>query len=597
MANSGNKSCSRILAVLESEPAPRIRARLAMAMLYLGDPRGASACLELAPDPIYRTTFVDEFATYDHWPRDLSDILTTTKDTSLRSGLCEALGTVAVGRFSEQEFEQLKGTLLQLIETATDGATHSAATWTLRQWKVPVSDSHRSRDPAPGCNWFVNLHGVTMIRIPAGTFTMGRQVPSYDESPPPPPANTIPHEVTLTSDFWISACEVTHGLYRQFLKDETLEGSERPPGDQPDAPLRSSHESHAVNCVSWFDALLFCNWLSRREGRSPCYRRTGAVQSADHVQETWDVWDCDFGSDGYRLLTEAEWEYACKAGSETAFSFGGLTEHVSDFAVFRASGLDYIETKRPNGWGLFDMHGNLSEWCWDPQLGSSLEPATDPHGKVISRYRPIRGGTWFFRDPVQLRSAERLVSDRLSYRDANIGFRIALTGPQTRNSSNGPNARPAAPTDSAHANDPQHSPDLPAPFILGWNEEYRFEKDDVHTSEWLTVFGTAPPGVVVELLDAMAGTTFTQGVVSPEGTWRLRVVDDGDRPEHLVARTRNYANRASRLSKILSFDADRKGSLHTFGPFITRPVIEGWRAEIGEAIEVVMTGTASQTLA
>ncbi len=552
--------CDEFVAALIDETDPHVRARLGMALMYLDDPRGADLCLKLAPDPIYRTTFINDFGTYDAWPDSLATVLATTEGSSLRAGLCEALGTIRPRRFPDRQFLQLKESLLELHSLGSDGATHSAATWTLRRWNVSVPEVDRSQHPSPGRDWFVNHCDVTMIRIPAGTFTMGRQIPShFEEVRPSPPADAVPHKVTLTSDFWVSACEVKHGLYQQFLGDDTLDERERPVGSQPDTPLKSSHKSHPANCVSWFDALLFCNWLSRCEGRSPCYRRTGAAQPADHVKEAWDVWECDFSSNGYRLLTEAEWEYACKAISETAFSFGGFTERLSDFAVFCERGVDYVATKRPNGWGLFDMHGNVCEWCWDPRPTPSEKHKIDPHGLAGSRYRPLRGGTWYFREESQLRSAECLVHDMLNFRDANIGFRIALTA--TANDrlhveQSRATAVPAKPVPGQSTR-----AQLLPPYILGWSDEFRFDEDDRLAEKLLTVFGTAKPETILEFADAEDGTVLANCTVAIDGRWTIRVPAVDKLPRHFITRVRDHADRESHHSKILSFDENRKGSL------------------------------------
>jgi formylglycine-generating enzyme required for sulfatase activity len=524
-------------------------------------------------------------------------MLTTTEDASLRSGLCEALGTISASRFPDWQLRQLKDAILQLYSVATDGATHSAATWALGQWRIPVPDLDRSRDPLPGRDWFVNQHDVTMIKIPAGMFTMGRLIPSYFEKGPPSlPANTTPHGVTLTSDFWVSACEVTHGLYQKFLRDETVDTQDRPNGEQPATSLKSSHVSHPANCVNWFDALLFCNWLSRRESRSPCYRRTGGVQSAEHVGEVWEVWECDFGSDGYRLLTEAEWEYACKAMSETAFSFGGFSERLADFAVFHAQRLDYVETKRPNGWGLFDMHGNAAEWCWDPWVPHSQIHQTDPRGAAVSRYRPIRGGTWYFSESTQLRSTECLLHDMLNYRDANIGFRIAMMEPSPDRLTGVQGDEPPMVRDAEQSvlADPSRPP---APKILGWRDEFRLDEASQSTRQTLSVFGAANPGLVVELLDADAGEVIAQGTAAVDGTWTIQTQTASGAPRHFVAKTRDIDSPASFPSNILSFDSNGTGGLAKDAAYFDRPVIEDWAEDKNDGIadtegSVTIRGTA-----
>lgn len=576
LVKTDGEVCAAILDAVQRESDPHAKARLAMAMLYLDDPRGAGLCLKLLPDPVYRTTFINDFGTYDVWPSCLVRVLISTQDAALQSGLCEALGTIAATRIPDSQLGPLQQTLLRLYEVASDGATHSAATWALRRWGTPVPEIDGARDPLPGHGWFVNQHGVTMIKIPAGTFTMGRQIASYlDKVPPPPPAYAVPHEVTLTTDFWVSACEVTQGLYRQFLEDETLAEQDRPRDLRADESRGTSHVSHAASCVSWFDAVLFCNWLSRREGRAPCYHRATAVQPAQHVGETWELWECDFKNNGYRLLTEAEWEYACKAMSETAFSFGGFTHRLADFAVFRAQGVDYVETKRPNGWGLFDMHGNVSEWCWDPWVPHSDLHQIDPSGSAISRCRPIRGGTWFFSEPVQLRSAEGLVHDMLNYRDANIGFRLAMINSPPDDLSTQHDAFQASPQ-TEKLTDPSAASAPDPPHILGWSDEFRFVTDDSPAQDSLTLFGAAKRDLIVELLDAATGVMLAQGVAAQDGAWKMQTPLLKMRRQYFVMRARDHAGRVSRLSKILSFNDERRGVLSWDAQFVTRPVIERW---------------------
>jgi formylglycine-generating enzyme len=171
-----------------------------------------------------------------------------------------------------------------------------------------------------------------------------------------------------------------------------------------------------ANNVSWHDAVAFCNRLSRLEGLAQAYiiQEDGGVTRVPEAE-------------GYRLPTEAEWEYACRAGTETAYSFGDDEAELGDFAWFRKNADDVrpVGRKKPNPWGLHDMHGNMYEWCWDsyspyPYKGPIV---TSPAGGV----RVVRGGS-FVRVARHLRSANRhglSPEDRLG----SIGFR-GVRGPR-----------------------------------------------------------------------------------------------------------------------------------------------------------------------
>ena len=181
---------------------------------------------------------------------------------------------------------------------------------------------------------------------------------------------------------------------------------------------------HPVVNVSWNDAVAFCNKLRAFEGLKPYYRFGPGEQS---------------GGDGYRLPTAAEWEYACRAGTTTRYQGGddceslALTGNVADaaFGGFFANattiaGRDgYVFTApvgrfRPNGFGLFDMHGNVWEWCWDKGLLFTADGQPFPSGPLV---RVIRGGSWSDR-PQHCRSASRSVFTP-DFRGSNLGFRVA----------------------------------------------------------------------------------------------------------------------------------------------------------------------------
>jgi formylglycine-generating enzyme required for sulfatase activity len=234
--------------------------------------------------------------------------------------------------------------------------------------------------------------------IPAGAFPMGSTDADKDAWDNEKPQ----HEVRITRPFYLGVHEVTQGQYQAVM------------GQNP-SHFKGSAEL-PVEQVSWMDAIRFCNKLSEREGGTPYYRIEGnAVTIA--------------GGDGYRLPTEAEWEYACRAGTTTRFSFGDDENALGQYAWFSANSGNQthpVGQKQPNAFGLYDMHGNVWEWCWDVYDAGYYKrtPAVDPPGPRAAWVRVLRGGSWNG-VPRNARSARR---DWYApeYRNLSVGFRLAL---------------------------------------------------------------------------------------------------------------------------------------------------------------------------
>ena len=242
-----------------------------------------------------------------------------------------------------------------------------------------------------------NSIGMKLVLIPAGTFTMG--------SPPSEEGfnDERQHEVTLTQDYYLGAFEVTQAQYEKVMGInpsyfEWYEVVERHP--KTGRVVNDDSSNHPVEMVSWEDAVEFCDKLSAL----PEEKRAGRV---------------------YRLPTEAEWEYACRAGSKTAYSFGESRRSLGDYAWFDDNSGDKthpVGKKKPNAWGLYDMHGNVWEWCSDWYDDYPRGNATDPMGPRTDSFRVIRGGSWRI-EAAHCRSANRgryLPSHRYNY----YGFRV-----------------------------------------------------------------------------------------------------------------------------------------------------------------------------
>jgi formylglycine-generating enzyme required for sulfatase activity len=272
-----------------------------------------------------------------------------------------------------------------------------------------------------------NTLGMKLVRIPAGEFLMGSPDSDKDAEDDEKPQ----HRVRITRPFYLGATEVTVGQFRRVVEATGLRteaetdgkggiGWNEAKGTFEQAPKYTwlnpgfaQTDEHPVVNVSWNDAIAFCNKLSEREGLKPYYQFGGGAQS---------------GGDGYRLPTEAEWEYACRAGSTTRFGFGDDEATLGESAWFYdKSGRKThpVGRKRLNAFGLYDMHGNVCEWCWDSYdkhyYGQS--PGADPLGPSQAAGRVRLGGGWF-NNPRSCRSANR-GGIAPGYRLGDLGFRVA----------------------------------------------------------------------------------------------------------------------------------------------------------------------------
>ncbi|MBN1818557.1 MAG: formylglycine-generating enzyme family protein [Sedimentisphaerales bacterium] len=234
--------------------------------------------------------------------------------------------------------------------------------------------------------------GAEMVLIPGGWFAMGSASGSPDEAPV--------HKVEI-SPFWMDRYEVTQEQYAKF--------------PLPD-PSHFKHPKHPAEQINWKDAIEYCNERSLEEDLHPCY--------------DLDTGKCDFEANGYRLPTEAEWEYACRAGTTTNYSFGDEEHRLGEFAWFLGNSMSKthpVGQKQPNPWGLFDMHGNVREWCNDYYSKTAYDAASarDPKGPAAGRERVVRGGGWDA-SPDSCRSSYRSgdpsVNDTCLASDS-IGFR------------------------------------------------------------------------------------------------------------------------------------------------------------------------------
>ena len=227
-------------------------------------------------------------------------------------------------------------------------------------------------------NVTTNSIGMRLVYIPSGEFMMGSPVDERHRNSDEGPV----HKVRISKGFYMGIHEVTQAQYKSIVGNNPsyFKGNDLP-----------------VETVSWNDATEFCTRLSQKEGKT------------------------------YRLPTEAEWEYACRAGTTTPYSFGtAMSKDDANFFHWFKTRTKPVGSYKPNAFGLYDMHGNVRELCQDYYGNNyySTSPDTDPKGPDSGQYRVIRGGFWGS-EPLECRSALRNwnLSDFRSYYN---GFRVVM---------------------------------------------------------------------------------------------------------------------------------------------------------------------------
>ncbi|MCL2834508.1 MAG: SUMF1/EgtB/PvdO family nonheme iron enzyme [Treponema sp.] len=284
-----------------------------------------------------------------------------------------------------------------------------------------------------------HVYSNDLVKINGGVFVMGspsNEQERYDDEGPQ-------HNVTISS-FNISKYEITVGQFRQFATasgyktEAEINGGgfewngsdwQRNPARTWKTPGYTQGDNHPVVFISWNDAIQFCNWLSKQENLTPAYTINGS-------NVTWNR-----NTSGYRLPTEAEWEYSCRAGTLTRFWSGNdelsmagkaniadlsVKDLYPDWDVVNIRD-GFVETSpigsfSANPWGLYDMHGNVWEWCWDWYGNYITDAQIDPTGPSSGTNRVYRGGSWG--DNAQaVRSAYR-GNYNPSFQSFDLGFRV-----------------------------------------------------------------------------------------------------------------------------------------------------------------------------
>jgi formylglycine-generating enzyme required for sulfatase activity len=420
-------------------------------------------------DPAVRAYIIDRLAPSGViQPQLLVHRLGDTRDAGERAALILSLGGFTEPQLPQSQRKVLGSTLIGIYRNDPDAEVHAATDWLLRhrnehpspaaffqddypflhssggasksrpEWDQMAHlneiDRELSGTSSPERGWRINAEGHTIVVIrPARAFQMGSPENESRRDP-----GEVLHMVRIPRNYAISNKEVSVAQFQRYLDDtgRTSKWNEALQRRFPRHPEKfTAWKQHPQFAMTWYDAAAYCNWLSKKDGIPhaqwvyPDEIEPGMIMPADYLHRT-----------GYRLPTEAEWEYAARASTLTAHFFGDGVALLDQYSWFMANSENHgwaVGTTKPNQFGLFDMYGNAWEWVQDRYLQYSGVPKKisvdkeDTELMVMNEAKRIRrGGSWSY-DKETMRSAHRGAPNgyQLNNRMDSVGFRIARTLP------------------------------------------------------------------------------------------------------------------------------------------------------------------------
>lgn len=451
----------------EREAIARQQVEVAARLLQLGQADAVWPLFAHSPDSTLRTYLIHGLVGGGVSPSLITRRLKDEKDVSTRRALILSLGQFTDEQLPATQRRPLVQTLLRWYRDDPDAGIHAAIDWLLRHGRQ--GEKLRALDwlqkdqleaidrklvgRAPGKrNWYVTREGQTMtivrgpvqFRIGSPTYEAGRN-----------PASDSPDEasylVRIPRSFAISNKEVTVGQFRRFLDDNPDVKRRHTYADNPDRMAEvlkqfSPEDDGPQIAVTWYEAAMYCNWLSKQEGLPPS--QWVYPSSLEEIKSGMQLPDDYLRRTGYRLPTEAEWEYAARAGSTTARFYGISESFLKEYAWYsknppkrRNDPVDPSDPQRtwpvgqlkPNDLGLFDVYGNVWEWTQDRM---QLHPSTkttrdDSEDNVLQvsndQARSRRGGGFPYEAAMMRSSARGTINAFPMLRRDNVGFRLART--------------------------------------------------------------------------------------------------------------------------------------------------------------------------
>jgi serine/threonine protein kinase/formylglycine-generating enzyme required for sulfatase activity len=423
------------------ESLAKRQANAAVALLRTGRPESVWPLLKHSQDPRVRSYLIHRFSPFGAQPKDVINRLQEERDVSIRRALLLILGEFSVNDLPATEREKLLAELFASYRQDPDPGLHGAVAWLLRNlgqkkelqqidqsWANDKQHGEKSLErirqelaknagTAHSARWYVNSLGQTFAILPGPVeFRMGSPTTEADRR-----SEEVMHQQRIGHTFALATTHVTVEQFKRFL----------PKYNSPQAEVISPEPDCPVLGIDWYRAAMYCIWLSHREGLPQdqwCYVLNEKGEFGPGMRLAPNYLE----RMGYRLPTEAEWEYACRAGAATSRYYGESDELLGKYAWYNKNSAQRtwpVRSLKPNDFGLFDMHGQLSVWCQDQyeESGPLQGEESRMTGLVVEAAvkRVVRGGFWDA--PAEnVRSAYR-VGYLPTVRAADIGFRLART--------------------------------------------------------------------------------------------------------------------------------------------------------------------------